>query len=156
MPVTSGQRCNWSPASAIHAHPRASTHTHSHAHVPLHRNSNTPSCQACRRHWNSFIKSLQDRKSFTINKRRKPLLLLFFPPTKQLAIVFNFDIYMTEVVVCLFFLKKSKLWYEDCCKDLKTLWKAINRQCLVAHRFPSMAKKKWPWKLLSPEHFASK
>lgn len=100
----------------------------------LHRSSNITLRQVCRGHWNSFIKTLQDRESFTINKRGKTLLLpLCSYKTASYYFIFKFDLYKTEKNK-----KKNMLWYEECCKSLKTLWKAIN-QWLVARILTSFA-----------------
>lgn len=95
-------------------------------------------------HWNSFIKTLQDRESFTINKRGKTLLLpLFSYKTASYCLIFKlFDFYKTEKKLKN---KKQKkmLWYEECCKSLKTLWKAINQWLVpqILTLFASMVQK---------------
>lgn len=90
----------------------------------LHRNSNTTLSQVCRLHWNSFIKTLQDRESFTINKRGKTLLLPLFS-YKTASYYFIFKVWFLQDREKK--TKKNMLWYEECCKSLKTLWKAINQ-----------------------------
>lgn len=129
LSVTSGQRCIWSPVNTTHTvHTNISDsetwaktfffppswHT-----VPdwLNPRKHCTGIQiqllsqvCCRRHWNSFIKTLQDRESFTINKRGKTLLLpLFFYKTASYYFIFK----------VWFFTRQRKL-KKTCC-DMKSV-----------------------------------
>lgn len=76
-----------------------------------------------------LLKQLQDRESFTINKRGKTLLLPLFS-YKTASYYFIFKVWFLQDSETLKKKKKEEedmSWYEECCKSLKTLWKAINQ-----------------------------
>lgn len=92
LSVTSGPRCTWSPVTSTHTYRRSDMSWTFFSFNPPWQNASdrlNPRkrltgiqiqllSQLCRRHRNSFIKTLQDRESFTINKRGKTLLLPLF------------------------------------------------------------------------------
>lgn len=137
LSVTSGQRCIWSPVNT--------THTHKHywllnMSVDLFPSRHTVlDWWKSRKHCTGIQIQLQvlcaDYTGIVLLKHCKteshsPLIReekrcsCLYSPTKQLAIILSlkFDFYKTEKNK-----KKNILWYEECCKSLKTLWKAINQ-----------------------------
>lgn len=134
LSVTSGQRCTWSPVNT--------TYTHKHRRLfnviffffsPSRQT--VPDWLNPRNHRTGIQIQLNvrcaDDTGIVLLKHCKteshsPLIReekrcsCLYSPTKQLAIILSlkFDLYKTE---------KKKMWYEECCKSLKTLWKAINQ-----------------------------